>query len=266
MAILADLYRGFFGRLWGKGFGLGLFNKFHELVWDRWLRPEFVEVQGVRYFPLRGDRSISDTLGKLEVPEPELTAEFLRRVGPGMTVLDLGANIGYYTLLAAKAVGPSGRVLAFEPEMENAAALMKGLEANGFRNVTVFPYAVSRALGQSDLFMATTSGSHSIALRPSNASSLRQRVVTVALDGFLDPDVCPDVVKMDIEGSEVPALEGMRRLLADPRLKTLFIEAEPPILASLGLSAASITSLLEPYGFRCAYVDTAKKNLVCVRP
>lgn len=264
MRILSNLYLFLFKRLYGKGFGLGIFNKFNDIVWEGWLRPEYVEIHGLRYYLKRHDPSYSATLGRLEVPEPELTAEFIKRVGPGMTVLDLGANLGYYTILAGRLVGGSGQVLAFEPELENISLLLRNIRANRLANIMVYPYAVATSIGYSELRLGSTSGTHSIAVSP-EGSKIQRRIVTIGLDEFLDPSIHPDVIKMDIEGAEVLALKGMRRVLAGERLKTLFVECEPAILSTLGLSVSDLIGHIKPYGFDCRFVDTAKKNLICTK-
>src|ERR1035437_4240958 len=113
---LASLYESLFKKVRGKGFGLGLFNLFHKKIYEGWLQPPYVEINGCRLFLPGHDVGVSDNLRMEGAWEPEMTDEFKRLVRPGMTVLDVGANIGYHTVLASRLVGPKGRVLAFEPD------------------------------------------------------------------------------------------------------------------------------------------------------
>jgi len=79
--------------------------------------------------------------------EPHLTSVFERYCKVGMTVVDVGANLGYYSLLAARLVGPSGRVIAFEPNSENCRLLLSSLRRGGITNVEVIPVACDRTMG-----------------------------------------------------------------------------------------------------------------------
>jgi FkbM family methyltransferase len=106
--------------------------------------------------------------------EPEMTEEFRRRVKPGMTLADIGANVGYYTILASRLVGPTGKVLAFEPDEDNLAYLRKNLAENGCGNVQVYPFAVGAKDGEADLHQCPTNpGAHSIAWTPAGGASRR---------------------------------------------------------------------------------------------
>jgi FkbM family methyltransferase len=133
-----------------------------------------------------------------------------RYLHPGATVVDIGANIGYYSLLAAYCVGPAGRVIAFEPSEANCALLRLSLQANGFQQVQLCPLAVADANGPVGYGADDSNGqiSRSISAPHSRA------VEAVALDDFLKTEPRLDVVKLDIEGAEGLALRGMRQLLA----------------------------------------------------
>ncbi len=99
----------------------------------QWLKPRWVWVQGHKLFL---DKLDTLELATREIYEPLETQLLLKRLKPGQTFVDIGANIGYYTLLAARQVGPAGRVYAFEPDEENFKLLQKNTEINGYSNVT----------------------------------------------------------------------------------------------------------------------------------
>lgn len=263
MIILTDIYRFLFKRLQGKGFGLGIGTKIHEFLWS-YLQPTQVNVNGVKLHLPPRDEGVSESLKMEGTWEKEETALFESIVTPGMTVLDVGANVGYYTLLASRLVGPQGKVIAFEPEPLNFELLIRNILENRSANVTAWPYAVGSALGYADLNLSwpASTGSHSIAYQPKGGSS-KLRVVLVGLDDFLDPSLWPDVIKMDIEGAEIFALEGMKKILAHKKLKALFVESNPEILRVMGKRAQEITDFLRPYGFNFRQFD--KLNILCTR-
>lgn len=157
----------------------------------------------------------------LGTTEPQLQAALVAELRPGATFYDLGANVGFFTLLAARRVGPRGRVYAFEPLPENLAGLRHNIDLNGFGNVEVLPAAVSDADGEAELEVH----GHQVTARigtpevPATGSGQRTTTVaTVTLDHLVSTGVrAPDVVKIDIEGAEVAAIRGARRTLREHR-------------------------------------------------
>ena len=128
-----------------------------------------------------------------------------------MRVLDIGANVGYYTALLADRVGPAGHVTAFEPEPGNHAVLRRTIAVNGFPNVEAVQGAVSQSSGESFLFLSELNqGDHRLY---ATAGRRRIAVPILAIDSFLPPETLIDFVKMDIQGSEGLALRGMLQTL-----------------------------------------------------
>lgn len=182
-------------------------------------------------------------LGTYEMNLQAAVAELVR---PGMVVYDVGANIGYISALLAKTVGQSGRVFAFEPFPENLERLRMNLEASGLadRVVVVWKAVVDHAGDVSFLVGASgatgkVAGSAGRQARPSQAEI---RVPAISLDEFVyqDGQPAPDVIKMDIEGGEVLAIPGMRRMLAEhhPVILLEVHGAESAQAAWTGLTAA----------------------------
>jgi FkbM family methyltransferase len=154
--------------------------------------------------------------------EPDMQAALRELIKPGMTVYDVGANIGYVTLMMAKLTGAQGKVYAFEALPDNLERLRRNVELNYFTDrVTVFPGAVTG--GDVEVrFLVHTSGAMGKAAGSAGRNEKYQREITVAgisLDEFVYArgNVAPQVVKMDIEGGEVLALPGMRLVLAEAR-------------------------------------------------
>ncbi len=162
-------------------------------------------------------------------------------VKPGDVVYDIGANVGFYTLLASRLVGPAGRVVAFEPEPRNLAYLRRHLLLNGAANVAVVEAAVSDREGTLAF------------LRTENRSTGRLdqggdiAVKSVTLDGFLarGTERPPDVIKMDIEGGELAALTGATGILRGR--PTLFLATHGPELHRRSIDLLRATGYeLEP--------------------
>lgn len=144
---------------------------------------------------------------------------------PGMVVVDIGANIGFYSLLAASQIGKSGRVIAFEPSVDNCALLKMSLAANNFENVNIHQMAVADVNGIVGFHMGDSNGS----IIRSNAGTLPFQVPAVRLDTFLRDEARIDLIKMDIEGAEGMALAGMKELVRRHR-PIIFTEFSPDAL------------------------------------
>jgi FkbM family methyltransferase len=202
--------------------------------------------------------------------EPETTALFRSLLRPGQTVLDIGANVGYFTLIAAEAVGPSGRVVAFEPVEENLRLLRDNLRINGLANVEVETSAVADANATERIYLYrkdVNSGMGSLMGSEADVGVEQRSVATTTVDEYLRRARAErvDVIKMDIQGCEGKALDGMLGLLAREAAPVLLWEINPRVLAEYGDSAARLVGLLEERGYsnfavgarRLIPVDTA---------
>jgi FkbM family methyltransferase len=187
--------------------------------------PEYVTVRGFTlHLPAHDSgQSIVDLL--YDSYEPETTQFFESFLRPGMTVVDVGSHVGYFTLLSARLVGPEGKVYSFEPHPINFQLLVENVKRNGFRNVVFIRKAVSNKCGKCRLFLTPhSSRQHSIF---SNVAQTKVyvEVETVTLDSFFAslgwPNV--DLIKLDVEGAEKMVSEGMRELVRrNPRVKVIF--------------------------------------------
>ena len=199
------------------------------------------------------DRVIATRLLGDGIWEPSETVAFLAHAREGMCVFDVGANIGYYTLLAARAVGPTGVVYAFEPEPHNFALLARNVAENGFKNVRLVNAAVSSREGVTRLCLDDANfGAHSFeagSVRTFSGRSLE--VSTVSLDAFAGEAHDRDagvLVKVDVQGAEALVVEGGRRLLALPGV-TVLLEVWPEALERAGADVARHLAGLEGLGF-----------------
>ena len=184
--------------------------------------------------------------GIFEEPETEL----VHRGAPGDVVVDVGANIGYYTLLFVRLVGDTGRVYAFEPDPANFALLQKNVWANGYHNVVLIQKAVSDRSGPLNLYLSSSNkGDHRIF--PSEEGRSRIEIQGVSLDDFFrDHHSSVDFIKIDIQGSEAAALHGMRKLLGrSPQAKVL-TELWPWGMERFGTQPVEVFRLLGGAGFQ----------------
>ncbi len=157
------------------------------------------------------DDTVRPAIESIGAWDPGCTAFLGRHVKPGMTVLDVGAHVGYHTCHAGRLAGPTGLVLAFEPEPRNYELLLANVWRNGLGNVVCFPWAVSDATGFARLYLhSTNTGDHRLADDGDRSSML---VRTVRLDDSLVVRPPVDLVKIDVQGGERAATAGMAALL-----------------------------------------------------
>lgn len=185
--------------------------------------PVEVTLDGYRLFVRSSDRDIGSAIAKGVSYEPHVSALLRRELSRGDTFVDVGANIGHFTMLAAHLVGPSGRVVAIEPMDKNLQLVYLGIEENGFKNVEVFPFGAS---DRSALVPIVTDPNTSNAHVQSAASQRKPSLFapTRTLDWMCAGLSRLDFVKMDIEGHEMFAWRGAKDLFArfKPRIATEF--------------------------------------------
>ena len=177
--------------------------------------------------------------------EPGTTLIMDHLVHPGMAVVDIGANIGYYTLLLAQSVGLAGRVYAFEPDPPNLELLRKNVAANGFQNVvTVVPLACGAQSG-------TTTFSNSTFYGQKGKKAAVIEVKVVSLDDYFSSIGWPqvDLIKMDIEGAEKAALDGMLQLSQKNPQLNIILEFNPFMMQQAGVTRAGFFDSLLSLGF-----------------
>jgi FkbM family methyltransferase len=185
---------------------------------------------------------------------------FRQRVKPGMTVVDLGANIGCYTLLAASLVGERGRVYAFEPDPANYALLEKNVKANDYHNVVCRRQAVSNQTGKAAMYRGDYGVAHSLSASAEVNPEISETVDTVSLDDFFRTEAQEniDFIKMNIEGWEYFVIEGMAEVLRrSPRL-TMMLEFHPDFIQKVGIEPAAFIRRLRDDRFNIRLIDEVK--------
>ena len=183
--------------------------------------------------------------GELERPVQEA---FRRLVAPGATIYDVGANIGFYSLLAARLAGPGGKVHAFEPVPASARAVESNAALNEMASITVHEAAVGAGEGEGTLLVVgETSWSHLSTTGRHADTRVEQPVRLVSIDGLLASGLpAPDVVKIDVEGAELEVLEGMQRTMREHR---------PALVLELHETNRRVAEGLESTGYRIENLD-----------
>jgi FkbM family methyltransferase len=179
----------------------------------------------------------------IAVHEPKSAGAFWNAIENGMIVIDGGANLGGYAMLAAKRA--AARIYAFEPEPGNYAQLVR--RVRGLRNVIPIQKALGRRSGKAELHLDRFHARHSLT-RDGN------RTITVpvtSLDDFVREQSLPgvDVVKLDIEGAELEAIAGMTGVLNAARRPVILCELHPP------LTPEQFCDALAVHGYRCEVLD-----------
>ena len=222
-----------------------------SLAWRLGLVPRRLELQfGCTMMFPKGYRAILDYADGTYAPERPVVELLSRLLKPGMTVVDIGAHLGYYTLLSRKFVGETGRVVAFEPSPVFYEVLKANLAMNSFLDVVAVPMAIADFCGYADFYCDIVGGGSSL-FRQLNGSSLI-RVQVTTLDVFFRKLGWPkvDLIKMDIEGAEPSALRGAKELIGRNTPLHLILEFNPVALEAAKVSPVHMVSLIQDLGFQ----------------
>jgi FkbM family methyltransferase len=215
---------------------------------------EVVSFGGVQMVISAADMDVGACV-KAGAYEPHVAAELHRRLRPGMGCLDIGANIGVFALMAARLVGPTGRVVAVEPNPDNVKLIEASRRLNGFEQVRILQTAAGRDFGLLMLNASFTNGT--AATLPGDVDTiLRARTVPVSpLDRLLDESARIDLIKIDIEGGEAAALHGARRLIARDR-PVIVSEFNPVMIAGIsGCSGEDYLGFLLDQGYTLSVLN-----------
>lgn len=190
-----------------------------------------------------------------------------RLLSPGMVVVDAGANCGIYTVVAARLVGPSGRVLSFEPGSQAFSVLEKNIEINQLRNVRAYRAALCDKDGKARLYHSEQ-GQTSFSLGcPKNAPGKFEEVTTRTLESVLEEEVADRVglIKLDVEGAEELVLRGVEKILARSHPKIIF-EMNAYAAGTLNLHPSGAWNTLKRYGYRFFFLEDSGSPREIVLP
>ncbi len=229
MNIISTIYVNIVNKL--KGHQLRKYKIVRELnkIIQTRIKSNFGIVQGSKMHFGDGDNYNLSIFGVYEPKETELVKKEIKK---GNIVLDLGASIGYYTLLFSKLVGSQGKVYAFESNYDRFDILKKNVRINKYINVVLENKAVSNKNGEAIIF--------------------HQKAQTIKLDDYFKTktDKHIDFIKMDIEGHEKHAFEGMKEILSkNPKIKILF-EFHPQVLDDYKTKPEELLNILDEMNFQ----------------
>ncbi len=186
--------------------------------------------------------------------EPETISFLQSYLRSGMTFLDVGANIGLYSVIASRLVGRSGTVYSFEPHPLLYRVLRSNAKRNDCRNIVVNNYAIADRDGERLLFLSSEDSFANTSLRPParfySGSSVPVR--TVSLDSYVSSMALSqiDVIKLDIEGAELQALSGASTVLKEYAELVILVEFCDENTRQFGYSTADLASFLRSKGFK----------------
>ncbi len=238
-------------RRWGKGFAS------RSLTEDGAVQ---IEVRGMPFFVYPQTWEFH---AYLDCGYEPYTAElFKRAVKPGSRVLDIGAQFGYFSLLAAKQAAQGGQVYAFEPAAANFKLLQRNIELNGYaHSIHPIQKAVAEKRKSVRFFLYEGSDSHAMYPRPDARVKQEVSVECVTIDEELG-ERAVDVIKMDIEGNEPYALRGMEKTISKSANLTLFAEFAPWFLELAGFNPEDYLKQIESMGFVVRIIDEESRSLV----
>jgi FkbM family methyltransferase len=193
-------------------------------------RPVWVDLGGFGMFVRTGDPHIGRPIALHRSYEPHVSAQLRAALREECVFVDVGANIGYFSLLAASLVGARGRVIALEPREDNVELLRRSAATNGFMQIDIQVCAAAERSCELVFFASGAVNSNGrVAREDEPFADLLPRVHAVALDELLADVPRIDLIKLDIEGSEPRALEGMRKLI-DRHRPLLLSEFSPELI------------------------------------
>lgn len=217
--------------------------------------PTTVRIQGMELnFPEGGYFPREIAQGEYE---PRTTRHLLDLLQAGMTVVDVGAHVGYYSLLAGRMVGPSGKVFAFEPDPLTFSFLKRNVEVNGLTTIVHCEnVAVAEQPGEATLFIGRRDRVANSLIPDGAVNQDTVKCAVVTLDDFFEGKGWPvvDIVKIDVEGAELSVLRGMTGLSRRNPLLKLIIEFFPANLTKAGVQPTLFFDALQENGFSQLFV------------
>ena len=224
-----------------------------------------VKIDGLTFYLNPRDSFLTQLVLTSGAYEPEETRLFRSKCRPGDTIIDVGANVGWYTIIASKLVGKNGSVIAFEPDPENFALLKRNTLANGCDNVILEQKALSNASGTLTLYLdESNKGMHSTVFDWKRGGI---KVEALRLDDYLENRFKRvDFVKIDVEGAEPMVLEGMKRTIESQPEIRLVVEFAPERVVAAGHQPEKYLEGFIEQGFLISIIDEGKRQVVPTNP
>lgn len=175
-------------------------------------------------------------------------------IQPNMTIVDIGACRGYYSLLSAKLMLDKGKIFSLEPEPSNCKWLLRSITANNYSSICVLQMAVSNKNGHTKLYKSNVSGRHSIIAKNTKRDSIE--VKTIKLDTFIKKHNINEIniIKIDVEGADIEVLEGAREYLKKCNQTHILMDIHK-------VDRKKIFNLLTKYGFKIFRISRNMKQI-----
>ncbi|HLL16136.1 MAG TPA: FkbM family methyltransferase [Pyrinomonadaceae bacterium] len=255
---LLSVYQYCFKMLIGSGVGRFAVVRGANDFLVKSFKQTYAEVQGHKMFLDAADSLSLSVNGAYEPFETELMHSLVK---PGDTVLDIGANIGYYTLILARLVGERGKVYAFEPDPTNYELLKRNIALNGYKNVVPVMKATSNKNGTLRLYLCRDNKAMHRVYDSQYCDGFIEIEAVRLDDYFAGREEKIDFIKIDIEGAEYAALEGMATLLGKSRRAILVTEYTPIAIKEFGIEPQEYLRLLMDFGFKFERIDEEHKRI-----
>jgi FkbM family methyltransferase len=190
--------------------------------------PALVRLAGQEFELHPSMKGLSENLALYGVHEPLGTSAYLRQLRPGDHVIDIGANLGYFLLLAGRAVGPAGRLLGIEPVPANFEILQRNIRRSALANIELHPWAMGARSEHATFYQSEVPNWGSLVQHEKLLPKSSYTVEVKRLDDVVAalPDFRPAALRMDLDGGEQMVLEGAWETLREFR-PALFIELHP---------------------------------------
>lgn len=220
---------------------------------------------GMMMYLNKHDNVLSRHLAYHKVWEPYQTLVTKKFLQNNTEFVDVGANIGYYSILAAS-VAKTGHITSFEPEPNNFEILKKNVILNNLENVNLHQLAVTNKNEETLLYLNSIGNAGDHRIFSKNLSSEKEnrrniKIMSTTLDEFLIHRSVPDIIKMDIQGSEMLAIKGMKKTLEESKRLILFTEFWPEGISASGESPIEFLSSLSDYGFKICEINEAHNKI-----
>lgn len=228
------------------------------------LRSAWYEFQPGLWMQLNARDMIPQTILLEGKWDPPLTEFIENNLTKGQTFIDIGAHVGYFSLLAARRVGPTGKVLAIDANPAAITQLEQNVARSNLSNVIVEHTACGGSEGSVTLYYSSESNSSMASLSGANAGTdVKIEVKCTTIDHLIRKNALDraDLIKIDVEGAEMTVLRGMESTIRHMR-PTIVLELEPSLLKSFGTTPAQINDFLTGLDYRFDSLG-GHSNFIC---
>ena len=251
----------------GKGLGnINVLSKIYYIIYN-YLNPKkiiLIRFKNKKLFVNSNDPVITPSLFLNGTYEPFETKIFMNLIKENDILLDIGANIGYYSIIAASII-KKGKIYAFEPEPHNYDLLTRNIKINGYNNIIPVQKVVSNFNGKVKMYIDNkNTGSHS--LSQENVANLKNylEVNSIKLDDYLEGinQRKVDIIKMDVQGAESQVIDGLTKTLHHNTSIKIIMEFWPKGLINMEITPIKFLQKIKTLGFKIAVLDEANEKII----